>query len=133
MRLIVCIDDNNGMLFNKRRQSRDEKVIENIISTIDKDKIFMNEYSGKLFDSLSDKINVVEAPFSEASSSDFVFAENLDLNLAKDIDEIIIYKWNRSYPFDVKFTIDLSEYKKTLEEEFVGKSHEKITKEVYHK
>ena len=32
----ICIDDNNGMLFNKRRQSRDEKVIENIISTIDK-------------------------------------------------------------------------------------------------
>ena len=30
MKVIVCVDDNNGMMFNNRRQSRDEKVIEKV-------------------------------------------------------------------------------------------------------
>ena len=32
MKIIVCLDDNNGMLFNNRRQSRDKTVVEDIIS-----------------------------------------------------------------------------------------------------
>lgn len=32
MNVIVCVDDNNGMLFNKRRQSRDKAVIDKIIN-----------------------------------------------------------------------------------------------------
>ena len=30
MRVIVFLDDKNGMLFNKRRQSRDQAVLEEI-------------------------------------------------------------------------------------------------------
>ena len=30
---IVIIDDNNGMMFNKRRQSKDIRLIERIIDT----------------------------------------------------------------------------------------------------
>ena len=39
MKVIVCIDDNGGMLFNKRRQSRDRKVLEDI--SLMTDKIWM--------------------------------------------------------------------------------------------
>ena len=31
MKLIVCLDDKNGMMFNKRRQSRDRVLIENVL------------------------------------------------------------------------------------------------------
>ena len=34
MKLIVCLDDNNGMMFNKRRQSRDRVLIENVFKDI---------------------------------------------------------------------------------------------------
>ena len=30
MNIIVCLDDNQGMLFNKRRQSKDRQVLEDI-------------------------------------------------------------------------------------------------------
>lgn len=35
------------------------------------------------------------------------------------------------YPADLRLDIALEDWKKTEEEEFVGNSHEKITREVY--
>ena len=32
MKIIVCLDDNSGMMFNRRRQSRDRVVIDDIIA-----------------------------------------------------------------------------------------------------
>ena len=73
MNVIVCLDDKNGMLFNKRRQSQD-------------------------------KINT-----------------------------LIIYKWNRIYPADLHFDINVNDVSWELidSEEFNGSSHEKITREIY--
>ena len=48
-----------------------------------------------------------------------------------EIDECIIFKWNRVYPADQHLDIDISKMTKVQEEEFVGFSHEKITMEVY--
>ena len=47
--------------------------------------------------------------------------------------EYIVFWWNRHYPPDRKFDLDLSKWNKVSEEEFAGYSHEKITKEVYEK
>ena len=49
------------------------------------------------------------------------------------IEKIIVFWWNRHYPSDRKFDLDLSKWNKVSEEEFAGYSHEKITKEVYEK
>ena len=49
MKLIVCLDDNNGMMFNKRRQSRDRLLIENMLELCKGERLYTNEYSGKLF------------------------------------------------------------------------------------
>ena len=51
----------------------------------------------------------------------------------KYIDEIILYKWNRVYPTDFYFDINLSTWNLTQVTEFKGNSHERITKEVYKK
>ena len=45
-------------------------------------------------------------------------------------ERIVLYRWNRAYPADVKFTMPKGF---TLKEsrEFAGSSHEKITREEY--
>ena len=45
MKLIVCIDDNGGVAFNHRRQSRDRFLIDDIIEGLRGEKIFIEEYS----------------------------------------------------------------------------------------
>ena len=51
MKLIVCIDENNGMMFNNRRQSKDRVVIEKIEEIIDSEPLYIDTYSKKLFES----------------------------------------------------------------------------------
>ena len=39
MKIIACLDDNNGLLFNNRRQSRDRVVIEDILKDCHNSKL----------------------------------------------------------------------------------------------
>lgn len=130
MTVIVCIDDNFGMMYNKRRQSRDKAVIEKIYEITYNRRLFIDDYSSELFD--SDKVIISDNMFDEALHGDFCFVENLSLKKYKNrIDEIILFKWNRKYPSDFKFDISLDEYREVLTEEFKGNSHDKITRTVY--
>ena len=49
MNIIVCLDDKNGMLFNKRRQSSDIKIIDRIMEITQDSALLMNSYSAKQF------------------------------------------------------------------------------------
>lgn len=133
MKVIVCLDDNKGMMFNRRRLSRDSKVIDSIISIVDTETLYMNSYSYALFK--KQEIDcVVDDYFLDSNDDVYYFVEDNDLSdYDSEIDEIIIYWWNRNYPSDVKFAIDLSLYSLYDSEEFIGNSHEKITKEIYKK
>ena len=44
LKVIVILDDNLGMLFNNRRQSRDRVLIDDIIKTVKDNKIYIEEY-----------------------------------------------------------------------------------------
>ncbi len=127
MKLIVCLDDNNGMMFNKRRQSRDKILIADILELCKDNLIYTNGYSSKLFPENS--ITVFEDS-EEVVGDSYCFAENFLVD-EKNIDEIIVYKWNRRYPADTYFNIDLNNW--TLKDscEFKGNSHDRITREVY--
>ena len=48
-----------------------------------------------------------------------------------NIESVVLYKWNRVYPADQYFTMDLSDWKLVETAEFAGSSHEKITEESY--
>ncbi len=126
MKLIVCLDDNNGMMFNKHRQSRDRVLIENLIELCKGEKLYTNEYSMNLFPDNSVEIydNI------EDVGNEYCFAENFTVN-EKDVEEIIVYKWNRLYPADTYFNIDLAGWVLTETVDFEGSSHEKITRERY--
>ncbi|MBQ7906595.1 MAG: ribonuclease Z [Clostridia bacterium] len=128
MKIVACIDDKKGMLFNNRRQSRDRVLIENLEKHLDGREIYISPYSKALFEKSAINYRVVENPINEAGQG-YCFIENTPL--PTEAQEIIIYHWNRHYPADTYFTIDISSYSKTSCEEFVGSSHEKITKEVY--
>ena len=46
-------------------------------------------------------------------------------------ESVVLYKWNRVYPADQYFAMDLSGWKLVETVEFPGSSHEKITEERY--
>jgi len=130
MKLIVCVDDKFGMMFNKRRQSKDSELIKDLLVLIDGGKILINEYSRNLFPEGS---AYVVDDFTQATMEDYVFVENvLASELQNQIEELIVYNWNRRYPSDFYFDIDLSSGWELMETyEFKGSSHENIRRERY--
>ena len=130
MYLISVIDDRNGMMFNKRRQSRDRVLCEKILSLAKDGKLLMNTYSSGLFKDAENKIIVDDDFLQKAEKGDYCFCENC-LPDEKDVEKITLFKWNRKYPGDYYFNIDLTAWNLTETEEFAGYSHEKITMEEY--
>lgn len=136
MKVIVCIDDKKGMMFNNRRQSQDSAVRKDILETVENKKIWMNPYSAKQFLQLETEnlSMIVDEDFIEKAGGDYCFVENISLKpYIKKIEEIIIYHWNRQYPADFYFDIDVeeSDWEVISQKELVGTSHENIQKEIY--
>jgi hypothetical protein len=130
MKIIVCLDERNGMLFNRRRQSSDQVVCQKIIELAKDSLLWMNIYSGKLFS--SEKLNVTEDFLAQAGPGEYCFVENTDvLSYRKQIEKIYVFRWNRVYPADTVFPETLLVGEKVTVAEFPGKSHAKITLEVY--
>ena len=130
MRLIVCLDDKNGMAFNHRRQSRDRIITETIEELVKGSTLHFSPYSAKLFP--SGVFEPSEDYLSRAGEDDFCFVELEDVAPYEgQIEEITVFRWNRVYPADLKFQIDLTQWSLERTVEFPGNSHEKITMEVY--
>lgn len=135
MTIIVCVDDNNGMLFHNRRQSRDSVLYKHIIEMIKGKKLFMNDYSAKLFSDEQKEHIVVQNNFLEiASENDYCFVENTELSsYQNNIQKIVLYRWNRVYPADTyfQFPLDKNKWKLQKTTDIKGNSHDVITEEVY--
>ncbi len=133
MRLIVCLDDRNGMSFNGRRQSSDQVLYVHISGMVQGHKLYLNGYSAPLFSDLDANVHVDECFLQIAGEDDFCFAENLDVSAyTHRCSEVVIYRWNRCYPGDLFFPTEmLSGMLLVYSEEFKGSSHERITQEVY--
>lgn len=130
MNIIVCLDDNLGMLFNKRRQSRDRRVIEDIASFTD--EILISPFSQNLFSKSMCKTKMDEKYLETAHANTYCFVEVDHVSPYIDkIEQIIVYRWNRTYPADFKFDISLENWMQIEQTDFAGFSHEKITKEIY--
>ena len=135
MIVIVCVDDNLGMMFNNRRQSRDIEVIKKIVELTKSSWLWMNKYSYELFAELGcTNINVDSGFLSETANEEYCFVENVDLKpFEKWVEKIIVFRWNTVYPSDRELDIDLKSWQLIENSDFVGKSHEIITMEVYSK
>lgn len=152
MIIIVCIDENNGMLFNHRRQSQDRLLRKNLLQKCQGRKLYMDVYSYSLFAkdeffsdfSTSVELSVSDDFFLQAEWNDFCFMERMDDFLSaaatnpillNQIQAVLFYHWNRTYPADFYFPLDLTEenWILTEREEFIGSSHDRITRELYKK
>lgn len=124
MKVFVCIDDKNGMMFNNRRQSKDRTVVEKVREIIGDNMLCATEYSLSLFPDAK-----VCENFENIDG--FVFIEDPRLLVGDRIEELYIFRWNRHYPSDKKFEMNMEQYELVSVEEFAGYSHEKITLEKY--
>lgn len=133
MIIILCVDAENGMLFNHRRQSQDRVLRENILQLTVSHKLWMNTYSKAQFiESVQENIFVDNDFLSKAGKGDYCFVEDIDItSYARNIEKIILFKWNRCYPADTFFPLDLSEWTIESTEDLEGHSHKKITREIY--
>ena len=137
MILIIAVDDNNGLAFNRRRQSQDRILREKILNICKGNRLWVTPYSAKQFDGMSycPELNVSDEPLQEAVNGEYVFAENMLLHdFEKWIEKIIVFRWNRCYPSDLQFDIDVknpARWKHVQTEDFAGFSHDKITMDVY--
>lgn len=133
MILIVCIDDDNGMGFNRRRQSSDRVIIEEIVRMSAGKKLWVDPYSVSLFPEGTD-LHIHKNFLSLANKGDFCFVECVDVGpwIGK-AEEIVIFRWNRKYPSDVKFPCHmlLLGWKRYSTKELIGNSHKRITMEAY--
>ena len=136
MTVIVCVSDGGGMTFAKRRLSRDRAVTEDIVKISGDGALFVSEYSESLFSESDVSLIVASNPLASAGCGDFVFVEDRGLSEhKKKIDALVIYRWNRKYPFDLKLDLEPTAEGMILSEmsEFAGNSHEKITREIWRK
>ena len=121
------------MLFNNRRLSRDAMVFEDI-KTYLSGTLKINSFSEKLVAASGVNYEIFNNFVTNPDSESFYYIENISVkeNLDK-INRIIVYWWNRKYPSDTKLDFDPLEcgYKSISVYEFVGKSHEKITREIF--
>ena len=133
MIIMLCVDDKDGMLFNRRRQSKDRVLYRHIVELAGSGRLWMSSYSQKQFaDAGQAEIIVDEAYLEKAGAGDYCFVEDKDVALYEDrIEKVILFRWNRTYPADTFFTLDISGYTWEKTENFAGNSHEKITKEIY--
>ena len=134
MNIIVCLDDYGGMLFNFRRQSRDRVLVEDVIASLGDKKLYISEYSKILFEAYEGKYEIIDDFFSLNDDDAVCFIENIDVKPYIDrISTVTVYNWNRVYPRDLVFDIDLEKEGFSLMSsyEFKGYSHDNIRKEVY--
>lgn len=130
---IVCLDDCGGMLFNRRRQSRDREQIADMLALVGEGRLLCDPYSRTLFPPEGRQPVFSEAFLETAEAGDFCFVENRALLPYLDkIEAVVVYKWNRTYPRDTVLDIPLpGDLRLTESRELAGYSHETITRERY--
>ena len=134
MRLIICVDEDDGLSFGGRRQSRDSVLRDRILELTKGNLLWMDTYSAGLFADVENLICVSDSCLEQAGEEDWCFAEMQDLvPFASKVNTLVIYRWNRRYPSDRKLPVALLLECPRLvsRRDFAGSSHEKITEEVY--
>ena len=125
MTLILWSGKNGEMMFNHRRCSRDRAVIEDILSMYASGNLCVSPYSASLFDGACIIYDLAEA------KEKVLFLEDLPLLPAlEQAQKIIVYRFDRTYPADVRLQIPQC-FSLTESLDFFGFSHDKITREVY--
>ena len=130
--LVACVDERMGLMFNARRQSKDRVQRERLLALLSGARLFMSEYSGKLFGECEGVV-AHRAFLRRVRSGEALFVEDILPDSLKGISRVILYKWNEHYPSDASFPFDLEKegFRLASAADFEGSSHERITEEIY--
>ena len=92
----------------------------------------MDTYSRGQFSEPFPGFRISDTPWTAAGPDDICFLElqNPAPALAR-AEELIVYRWNRHYPSDQRIALPPEGWRLIAKTEFLGYSHDKITKEVY--
>lgn len=132
MIVVVCLDDRGGMLFNRRRQSQDRVLRQNLLALAAGRPLWMSPYSLSQFPQPADNLRAAEDCLDRAGEGELCFVETENpAPWADRIEGIVLYRWNRRYPADLFCTLPLDCFVLDSREDFPGSSHEMITREVY--
>lgn len=132
MKIVVCLDEENGMLFNGRRQSQDRALRADLLESVGDAPLWMNGYSARQFADASDRLQVDDAFLQNAGSGAWCFVEEaLPPEIWPAVESVTVYRWHRRYPADVTFSFPDNAWSLQESRDFPGYSHERITKEVY--
>lgn len=129
MVLTVCVDEKMGMRFNRRRVSRDVEVCRDMLRLGKMQPLYIEEQSVELFKEWPDCFH--KTLDGKVPAGALFFAEDPDSIFEDDVEEIVLYRWNRRYPADQYFPIDLAFWNLVESIDFQGYSHERITRERY--
>lgn len=134
MKIFVAVDENNGILFNNRRVSKDKALRQRILDIVGDNTLYITEFSRKQFkdeiESGEFKIDIDEDMLFWADDEDYCFLEDVNADGFFDfISDIYLYRWNREYPADTYFSFPDEEYDLVSTEDFAGFSHDTITEE----
>ena len=133
MKIIVCLDDKNGMLFGGRRQSMDRILRQEALALAGEKPLWMNGYSAGQFGQ-EGNVAVDENFLTNAPEDAWCFVENADLMpYLEKITQVAVYRWNRHYPSTTWFPMNhfAGKWQLVSQREFAGSSHDTITEEVY--
>lgn len=133
MILMTTIDDSGGLLFNHRRQSQDRILRQHMLDIAGPSGIWMDGYTATLFTGQEAQIHVSETFLDDAGPGAYALLEDRSAApYAAQIEKLYLYHWNRAYPGDTFFDIDVTKgWQLISTTEFAGSSHDKITEEVY--
>jgi hypothetical protein len=144
MILISFVENSMGMMFNQRRCSSDKTVLNRILSMCSGKNLWLTPYSMELFSGAAEDDKSAEAmservtfkiddhPYEKAGSGEFCLVESEKPSGFEDkIEQIYLYAWNRDYPHDVSFDIDLGNWTLLRSIDFKGNSHDNVTEKIF--
>ena len=126
MTVIITLDAKNGLSLFGKRLSKDRKLNEEILDSFG--RIYASPYTAAMFAAG----DAVTSPIPESLPHDAaVFIETDEI--PDSADTLIVYRWNRRYPSDRKYVPEEHSWHLISSSDFLGCSHDMITKEVYGK
>ena len=131
MILVICLDQKDGLRFNRRRQSKDRLLRQKLLELTRGKALWMNAYSAAQFEETAENLRVDENPLEQAGAGEYCFVEAADPTpILPLVEELIVFRWDKTYPADLRFSPaafgSLAEV-----EEFAGYSHDIIRQERY--
>lgn len=132
MTIVICLDNNSGMSFDGKRQSKDRLFRKFLLDKAEKEKsqISMTPYSYEQFKA-DERDELIDVKESFSFDESCVFLERKTNIPWEKVDTLIICCWNRDYPADEYFSIPIGVECRLLSTEEIPEATHLLTVETY--